>query len=197
MRPRLAVLVTAAMLIAAACLYKATRTYQPVDPATVEQRCPVTKPLFFLLPDQHRPQRFVKLEAYLGRHRVLLVFYDRDAGAEGNPVLVRLRRDYERLEAAGVKVFGVSTAIPQENRPPIEGRPYRTDNQPREAFPFPLLTDVSPACAVHRQWGRFDAARSKPLPGVFLIDRTGSVACSEGVPRPLADPPATIDNLLR
>jgi peroxiredoxin len=186
----------AAVLIAAACLYKVTRTYDPVDPATIEERCPVTRPLFFLLPDQHQPQRFVKLEAYLGRHRVLLVFYDAERGAERNPVLVRLRRDYERLEAAGVKVFGVSTAIPQENRPPVEGRPYRTDNQPREEFPFPLLTDLSPACRVHRQWGRFDAAKSKPLEGVFLIDRSGNVACSEGVPRPVADPEAEIDRLV-
>ena len=195
MRPRNATLLISAGLIAAACAYKVTRTY---DSTIVGQRrllCPAPASAQ-LLPSQHRP-RTVKLAAYLSRHRVIVVFFDRAKGAEGDPTLVRLRRDFDRLKSADVKIVGVSTAIPQDNRPPAAGRPRLSIRQPREEFPFPLLTDFSPKCRFHKSWGRFDNAKDEPLTGVFLIDRTGYVLCDGEKPTPLDNPDATIDELIK
>jgi peroxiredoxin len=96
-----------------------------------------------------------------------------------------------------VKVFGISTALGQHNRPPDQAHPRTKPSQPRRAFPFPLLTDFPPACRVHKQWGRYDENKKKPLKGAFLIHRAGWVTCHDGVPRPLSDPDAAIDDLLK
>jgi len=191
-------LIAAAVLIAAACLYKLTRPQETGDVERTDFYCPVPRPLFASR-SQHRSPQWIKLSAYLSRHQILIVFFDRKQGAEGNPVLVRLRKEYPRLQANGVKVLGISTAIPQENRPPEDGRPRLHNNQPQQPFPFPLLTDLAPACKIHKQWGRYDQATNRPLTGVFLVTRDGRARCDGDDHRllPLEDPDATIDTLLR
>ena len=83
--------------------------------------------------------------------------------------------------------MAISTALPQENR---------KDIAQHGDFPFPLLSD--PDFHVHRAWGRFDESTGKPLDGVFVIDRKGSVAWSRttNTPQPVRDWPSALEGLL-
>jgi len=195
MKRRFWILPISAVLILAACVYKLTRDYDAVSVEVPERRCPAGD-FTFSLPHQHRPIHYVNLRGFLGRHRIVLVFYDGEQGADANPVLRQLREVHKRLERKNVEVLGISTATPQENRPSPPGSPYRTPNQPQEPFPFPLLSDLAPH-PVHKQWGRFDAGRNEPTSGVFFIDRAGYVRCDGENPMPLPHPTAFIDELLR
>lgn len=182
LRPRIAVVFVAALAIAGLCAYKLTRSH---DARREQVILPAQKQLAptFELYDQHKPQRRVRLAAYLGRHTILLVFFDGTRGADRSPILMRLRENYETLESTGIVVLSVSTALPQDNRKVID----RVGE-----FPFPLLSD--PALEVHRQWGRVDG--DEPLEGAFLIDRAGWVGWANGAPQPLDDPSETLDYLI-
>lgn len=185
----------AAALITAACLYKYTRTYDPSQFRLPDQRCPAAtfdfpKPLTGQLSSQP-----VKLQSLVGRHRVIIVFFDGDAGAEADSFLVRLRTEHEQLQRANIKVLGISTAVPSQNRPPKPGQPG-LPNQPKEAFPFSLLIDFAPGCIVHKLWGRYDYEKQKPRTGVFAIDEVGTVLCDGELPKPLAAPNDLLDEWL-
>lgn len=137
--------------------------------------------------------RMVNLGAYLHRYRILVVFYDGQEGPESDPTLLLLRRFHAALEDAGVVVFGVSTALPQENR-----------NRSTQPFPFRLLSDVTPfePKSVHRTWGRLapPAAPGEPpgtIPGAFVIDRAGRVAWEGNHPKPDESPDTLVSRLLR
>jgi peroxiredoxin len=196
---RLLVLPAAAAVIAGLCAYKLS---QPQDMRTF-----VPPPLLVALPeqlsfdlfDQQKPPERVRLRSYLGRHPIVIVFFDPEAGADRDDVLVRLRRDWDRVRSAGLIALGVSTALPQENRPVAENAPSLHRASPdRSPFPFPLLTDLKPECRVHRLWGRYEAPQQRTIPGVFLIDRAGQVAWdrSRDKPRPLEHPQQVLDELL-
>jgi len=125
--------------------------------------------------------KLLKFERYLGRQEVLLIFFDGEAGADRDPVLLRARQQYPELKRRGVQVVGVSAAIPQYNRQAMErGGP----------FPFTLLSD--PEFLIHQMWGRYDEDRMETRTGAFWIDRAGQVAWSGKSPRPEAD----LDRLL-
>jgi mycoredoxin-dependent peroxiredoxin len=173
---RLWLIVFAAAVIAGLCAFKATRTYT-VEP--IQESLTVTAPAPTLeLYDQSYPSKFVRIEGYLGRNRVIVVFFDGKSGADHSPVLARLREEASRLRSAGVYIMAVSTALPQENRKIIAKH---------GDFPFPLLSD--PDFHVHRDWGRFDESRGQPLRGVFLVDREGNITWSRHSyrPQPLDD----------
>ncbi|MFQ5731731.1 MAG: redoxin domain-containing protein [Planctomycetaceae bacterium] len=199
MRLRVLWLSVSALLIAAACLYKVTRTYDRAQADGRMRRC--VAPAFPApLLNQHLQPR--RLKAFLGRRRILIVFYDGEKGAEADGVLVRLRDDYDRLKANRVIVLGISTATPQQNRPPPKGIAFRHPNSPETPFPFDLLTDLplresGPKHRVHRQWGRLDSTNGRTRPGVFLIARDQTVACDGGKPVPVEDADAAIDELLK
>ncbi len=176
MDKRVFLLVLAAAVIGGLCALKMTRSYAPQT--TVAAR-PLAEPApEFELYDQNSPSRIVRLEGYLGRHRVIVVFFDGRAGAHGSAVLNRLRDNWSRLRRAEIYVMAISTALPQENR---------KDIAQHGEFPFPLLSD--PDFHVHRAWGRFDEAAGKPRTGVFLVDRKGWVAWSRktDAPQPTDD----------
>jgi peroxiredoxin len=123
----------------------------------------------------------VRLGTWLGRHRIIIVFFDGDRGADHNSDLLRLRDRFKELQSQDIKVVGVSTTIPQVNRAAMD----RAGGE----FPFPLVSDVDPQSAegmlrIHRHWGRLDAMTEKPLPGIFLIDRKGDVAFVGAIPKP-------------
>ena len=125
--------------------------------------------------------RLVRLGAWLGRHRIIVVFFDGERGADLDPDLLRLRDRFAELQAADVKVVGVSASIPQVNRAAME----RAGGD----FPFPLVSDFDPqspegTLRIHRHWGRLDSVADKPLTGVFLIDRAGQVAYVGPIPKP-------------
>ena len=124
----------------------------------------------------------VRLGAWLGRHRIIVVFFDGDRGADNDVDLLRLRDRFAELQAHDVKVVGVTVAIPQVNRAAME----RAGGE----FPFPLVSDVDPqspegTLRIHRHWGRLDPVTEKPLTGAFLIDRKGQVAYVGSIPKTL------------
>ena len=201
MRPRVLVLPIAAVVIAGLCLYK---VMQPVPaPVTAGTTAARGRAPGIELGDHHRPQRLVKLGGYLGRHAVLVVFFDGEAGADRDESLMRLVRERDRVEALDVKVLGVTGAVPQFNRAAVGRLVEAGVLADAEAFPFPLLSDVGgrdPALflAAHRRWGRYDEPSGRTRSGVFFIDRAGTVELdpATGEPRPLEDPAAFLDELL-
>lgn len=123
----------------------------------------------------------VRLSSWLGRHRIIVVFFDGQEGADRNRDLLQLRDHAATLQAMDVKVVGVADALPQENRAAMD--------RAGGVFPFPLVSDIDPQSTagtlpIHRRWGRFDAASGRPLTGLFLIDRRGSVAHVGTIPKP-------------
>lgn len=145
----------------------------------------------FELYDQNN--QLVKFERYVGRTRLVVVFFDAARGADGDSWLPRLRTQAGQIESAGVQVVGVSTAVPAENR--------RAADRLGGGFPFPVLTDIDPASqstgAVHRLWGLVDAETGETRTGLFLVDRAGMVAMEGGAPIAEADPERVVDALCR
>ena len=170
-RPRVMVLPIAAAIIVGLVAFKLSQPPQARSQATLEERRLAPK---FTALDSHN--ELVKLERYLGRQEVLLVFFDGDVGADRDPILLRVRQQFDELKRRGVQVVAVSAAIPQYNRQAMD----RVGK-----FPFPLLSD--PEFFIHRLWGRYDEDQLKTLTGVFLIDRAGQVAWSKETPHPEAD----------
>jgi alkyl hydroperoxide reductase subunit AhpC len=123
----------------------------------------------------------VRLSAWLGRHRIILVFFDGEVGADRDADLLRLRDRFAEIQSQDVKVVGVTTSIPQVNRAAME--------RAGGTFPFPLVSDVdfqSPegTLRIHRHWGRLDSVTETPLKGLFLSDRKGQVAYVGPIPKP-------------
>lgn len=136
----------------------------------------------------------VRLSAWLGRHRIIVIFFDGEQGADNDADVLRLRDRYAELKAHDVKVVGVTASIPQTNRAAMEraGGP----------FPFPLVSDVDPqspegTLRIHRHWGRLDAVADKPLSGSFLIDRKGQVAYVGPIPKPYDNVEQIIDLVVK
>ena len=183
MRKRILFLPIGAVVIAALCAYKLTRTYEtPAPPTelTSKRRAPG-----FVLFDHHKPPQSVRLEGYLGRHEILLVFFDGETGFGRDPVLRRLAAQQDELRSSGLVVLAVSTALPQENRQLIGGLVEAGVLEPDRPLPFRVLSDVD--YRVHEDWGRWDAEQQRTHPAAFLIDRAGDVAWSDGAPQPVAD----------
>lgn len=136
----------------------------------------------------------VRLSSWLGRHRIVVVFFDGERGADQDVNLIRLRDRYAELQANDVKVVGVTSAIPQDNRAAME----RAGGK----FPFPLVSDFDPqspegTLRIHRHWGRLDPVTEKTLPGLFLIDRRGLVGHVGSIPKPDENVDQLIDSLTR
>ena len=190
MSRRILILPISAVVIVLVCFYGISRKK---DASSQRAALPVAKrsaqTLLFELYDQNN--QTVRLERYLGRHTILLVFFDQRLGADRDPVLILLREKLNRLKRENVIVLGVSTALPQDNRKRIE---ERQKEDPDFDLPFLLLTDLPPACRVHRQWGRFDEAVGLPLPGLFHIDRAGNVDWAGRSPKPVSDVEAWLDS---
>jgi len=132
--------------------------------------------------------QLVKFERYLGRTKMVVVFFDGEAGADRDPWLTQLRDHHDQVEAAGVQVIGIGMTTPFANR---EAEKRSKD------FPFPLLSDIGrdvPAPA-HTQWGRFDRSDGTYLTGVFLVDRSGMVELQAGKFKPVSDPQAVVSAL--
>ncbi|MDP1798150.1 MAG: redoxin domain-containing protein [Planctomycetaceae bacterium] len=127
-----------------------------------------------------------RLERYLGRHRVLVVFFSALETAANDPGLLAVRDAFPLLSKNDVKVVGVSTALPQDNRRAIETA---------GDFPFPLISD--PDESIHRRWSRIDPQTQQPRSGVFLIDRKGTVATLGGIPQPAGNVTELLQELTR
>ena len=179
---RLVALLLAAAIITALCVWRIA-TNRPQDYSSQLQQakfaCPA--PLFEAL-DAHN--EMFRLERYLGRHRILVVFYSATETAAADRNLLAVRTAFDKLSRNDVKVVGVSTALPQQNRAAME---HSGD------YPFPLVTDVD--LTIHRRWGRLSATANQPLTGAFLIDRKGSVGCLGNQPLPIDNMPEYLNVL--
>jgi peroxiredoxin len=185
MDKRVFILVVAAGVIGGLCAFKLTRHYAP--PTSIAAQTPAAPAPEFELYDQNAPSRIVRLEGYLGRQRVIVAFFDGQAGAHASPVLNRLKANWVRLRKADIYVMAISTALPQENR---------KDIAKYGEFPFPLLSD--PDFRVHREWGRFDKSTGKPRAGVFLVNRKGWIAWSRqtDAPQPVQDWEPAVEGMI-
>ena len=139
--------------------------------------------------------RLVRLGGFLGRHRVIVLFFDGEAGADKDPELLRLRERFAELKAHDVKVIAVSTALPQENRAAMTA-------DRAGPFPFPLVSDFDPTSAdgalrIHRRWGRIDPKTGKLLPGAFAIDRKGQVLFVGDSPKPMENIDRAVESAIR
>jgi peroxiredoxin len=180
------------VLIAVVAIVRLERN-QPHDYASQVAAAAVMRPapnFEALDSDNH----LVRLSAWLGRHRIIVIFFDGDRGADNDPDLLRLRDRFSELKTHDVKVVGVTTTIPQANRAAME--------RAGGTFPFPLVSDVDPqspegTLRIHRHWGRLDSVTNKPLPGVFLVDRKGQVAYVGPIPKPFDNADQVIDTVLK
>lgn len=134
----------------------------------------------------------VRLVTFLGRHQIIILFFDGDTGADQDPELLRLRERFPELQAHNVKVIAVTNAIPQLNRAAMD----RVGS-----FPFPLVSDFDPLSPagilkIHTQWGRVTES-GKVRPGVFLIDRRGQVTATPDGPRPFASVDEAVDAAIK
>lgn len=187
-RPRILILPVAAIVIASLCAWRIANPHRtPSVDELPEMRRPAPA---FQLYDQE--STVVNFSAYLNRHRIVLVFFDGQAGPDNSPVLNQFREFYPALEREGVMVFAVSTALPQEIR-----------NNSRQAWPFAILSDAAATAenSVHRVWGTFlePPTLDKPAgtkPAVFLIDRSGLVAWDGEFPKPEPDAALVLNELL-
>lgn len=195
----LSLLLVAGIVIAALCYYKITRTYQPVDIDSIRPTAKRNAPLFELY-DYHKPQERVRLATYLGRHRILLVFFDGQRGIIDDPVLKELRNYLPQLKSTRTKVIAIGDTLPQINRAAI--RQYQ-EKVPGFQFPFLLLSDLENekepllSYQIRRAYGMYDEQEKLLQQGLFIIDRSGQIEWSQTGPKQSPSTPDAIRKLLK
>ena len=188
MKPRFLVLLLMLVTVASATAWRMLNPHQrqQIDPAILNSR---PAPVFQLLDQNNRP---VRLGGYLGRHRVLVAFFDGRTGPAADSTMQRLKEVLPALKSQGVMVLGISAPL----APDIK--------QQTLSFPFPVLRDTiagTPESCCNK-WGVCLSAATpqRPAlisPALFLVERNGFVAWEGDHPRPLADSDAAISALLR
>jgi peroxiredoxin len=165
-----------AAVIAGLVVFKMTRRYEaPGDESAFDVR-PAPH---FQLEDTH--SRMVRLKSYLGRSKLLIVFFDGSRGPDHSELLSRLRENYLEIHATGAIVLAISAARPSQNRYganlehlKIDATGSGTAEQDELRYPFMLLSDILDY-AVHRQYEAFDERTGKPREAVFVVDRAGLI----------------------
>lgn len=165
-----------AVAIAGLVAYKMTREYAP--PAE-ESAFDVRPAPLFEIEDQH--SRKVRLKSYIGRQKLLIVFFDGSQGPEHSELLSRLRDRFSEIHATGAVVFAISAARPSQNRYGAKLERLKIDpsgaaaaEQDELRYPFPLLSDILDY-NVHRKYQAFDERTGQPREAVFVVDRAGLI----------------------
>ncbi|MGE5193989.1 MAG: redoxin domain-containing protein [Deltaproteobacteria bacterium] len=174
MRRILLVIPVSTAVIAGLVAFKLTRHYElPAgeDFTIVVRPAPLLK-----LYDQK--SEIVRLERYVGRSKLLIVFYDGSRGPESSPLLTTLRERYADLHATGAVVLAISAARPSENRYGKNLEHRKAAGQSASAaeeirYPFPVLSDI--LYDWHRQYGAFDEKTGQPREAAFIVDRAGYI----------------------
>lgn len=179
MKPRVLVLPVAAIVIFVAVEYRlrmpdSPRTAGPVPAGIPLEAAPP-------LEGTDANNKYFRLQRYLGRQEVIVVFFDRAVGADNDPVLSELKKHTAALKSKGIFVVAVSSALPQENRKANFETPV----------PFVLITDPDQEWRYHRPWGCLDAVTGQVIPRSFFVDRAGQMPSRGGTPLPVS-----IDELL-
>ena len=188
MKPRLVLLVLMLTAVTAATAWRLVNPHerQAVDAELLNSR---PAPAIQLLDQNNRP---VQLRGYLGRHRVLIAFFDGRRGPDGDATMQRLREVLPALKSAGVMVLGVSTPLAPDVKPQTL------------SYPFPVLRDTM-AGSVESCSNRWGVCVSPPksgraaeiAPSLFLVERDGLVAWQGEHPRPVSDADGIISAILR
>lgn len=162
MRKILLVIPLALIVIGGLVAYKLTRPPPTVAFPTPEALLAARPAPLFQLYDQH--SQIVRLAGFLGRHKIVIAFFDGTHGLDESELLRRLRDGFPKIYETKAKLFAISALRPAEHRQGAE----------REAsFPFPMLSDLD--YYVHRQWGAYNPDREQPREAVFIVDRGGVV----------------------
>jgi peroxiredoxin len=174
LKPRILILPVAALAITGLVYFKSTQPQVQLSTSAreaIQRRRPATP---FKLHDQ-RSQPF-RLERYLGRHKLLIVFFDPSQGAARNAQLKLLKAGYEQLAAHDRKVIAISSATPYANR-----ESFKLGGD----FPFHVLSDADYSVAT--EWGCMtNATPPQVLPAAFVVDRAGVISWSQvGGPTPI------------
>ncbi|MEW4486777.1 redoxin domain-containing protein [Thalassoglobus sp. JC818] len=145
----------------------------------------------FQLADHRR--NIVKLEGLLGRHQIVLIFFDGESGVDGDPRTKSVIENFPALSASGIKILAVSTATPYANE--------QAEERLGQPIPFSVLTDVDFSnlaprpLPAHTAWGKVSET-GEPESGVFLIGRDGTVAFGDnGFPIAVADENSVLKQL--
>lgn len=170
-RPRILVLPIAAAIIGSLVTYKLTQAPQLKQSQAMNEFR--SAPSFVAL---DLDNKLFKLDRYIGRHEILVIFFDGELGADRDPMLQQVRERFAEIKSRGTQVVAISAALPQQNRQAVE----RSGK-----FPFALLSD--PEYLIHRMWGCYDDDQQHSRPASFLIDRAGRVAWAGQAPRPEAN----------
>lgn len=178
MNPRVLFLPMAAIIICGLVVYRLNRQ----DSATQSGHQLQSQPC----PDfEHYDagSESVRLSRYLGRHSIIIVFYDGEKGADTNPKIQQLYQYRDRLKSNGVVVIGISRALPQVN----EKAWYRlSEQQEKSGLPlFLLLSDLEGK--THESWRVEEQAEVSGDSPVFIVDRAGRIPFRAGVPVPVVD----------
>ncbi len=147
----------------------------------------------FELIDHNR--HLVKFERFLGRQRVVVIFFDAEQGADKDPRVRPLVDHFDKIKQAGIEIIAISTA-------PFYANEQAEKNMPQMECPFPLLTDIvnrNPiAWPTHRLWGAYNEEQDTPIPGLYLVARDGTIEIGpDGKPIPIADEAAVIAKLIQ
>jgi peroxiredoxin len=172
-RLRVLVLPLAAIVIIAAVEYRLRQPDRPRSTTSTPHGAPFEPAPQLEGTDSNN--KYFRLDRYLGRQEVFVVFFDRAKGANGDPVLAELKKRTQMLKSQGIFVVAVSSALPQENR--------RTDFE--TPIPFVLVTDPDHVWKYHRLWGCLDQDMGSAIPQTFFINRAGRTQMLNGKPVPV------------
>ena len=176
MRRIFLVIPVAAAVIAGVVAFKLTQQYEPQSEL---QSAAVVRPApLFKLYDQN--SELVRLkERYIGRTKLLIVFYDGTRGPEASPLLTALRERHADVHATGSAILAISAARPSENRygKNLERRKaagqFAAKSDAEIRYSFPVLSDI--LYDWHRQYGAFDEKSQQPLEAAFIVDQAGFI----------------------
>lgn len=203
MRPRHLFLPIAAVVITALCAWKLGREEQSAERRAAADGNGIIQPLppafRFELYDQ--TSQLMRLERYLGRHEIFVIFFDGRAPLE-NRFLLQLVEAAPALERRNVEVVGVSQALPQENEKVLAALLDALGREPGQHSPVVLVSDLEGR--VHRTWGvepadvfpAADEGGDAAAETVFFIDRAGRIPMLDGAPLPVPDPQTKLAGLV-
>lgn len=161
MRKLYLVIPISAVAIAGLVGYRMTRPERETVPAEVVT---AVRPMpMFQIYDEH--SQIVRVSRYVGRHKLLIVFFDDRRGLDRSGLLQMLKDDFAKLHETRVVILAIGSEQSAKHRMEIErvGR-----------FPFPILSDVLDY-QVHRLFGAYDEREKTPREAVFVVDGTGMI----------------------
>lgn len=188
MRKLFLVIPASALIIAGLIVYRLNRP--PVTPAATAVASAVRPAPLFQLYDEN--SQIVRLSRYLGRHKLLLVFFDGRKGVEGSELIENLSGDFRPIADTKAIVLAISALRPAELRPANNERGERVERD--RPIPFPMLADIHDY-EVHRHYGAWDDDAGEPREAVFVIDRTGIIRHGHLGPDGLGTPELWADEL--